>query len=125
MQKRHWLIPGAIALGVTCAAWAASISNLSGQSCGDDTGAWHFVNNQTGGGSGTLDVCFTTGCFNGVPAVESQRIERPLQRCRGRHLAECHFYAAGQARPFRLHLRAEVRKGQVRTAEVSNLPHAR
>lgn len=62
MQKRHWLIPGAIVLGVSAAAWAANISNISGQSCGADTGTWHFVNNQTGGAAaGTLTATWSTG----------------------------------------------------------------
>ena len=62
MQKRYWLIPGAIALGVSCAALAANLSNLSGQSCGDFTGAWHFVNNQTGGApAGTLSATWSSG----------------------------------------------------------------
>lgn len=41
---------------------AVSISNLSGQSCGDSTGTWHFVNNQTGGASaGTLTATWSSG----------------------------------------------------------------
>ena len=41
---------------------AATLSNLSGQSCGDQTGTWHFVNNQTGGAAdGTLTANFTSG----------------------------------------------------------------
>ena len=66
---KKWLKVSALgaAIGaVSVAAWAATISNLSGQSCGATTGAWHFVNNQTGGGSGTLDVCFSSGCISGV-----------------------------------------------------------
>jgi len=43
-------------------AQAATISNLSGQSCGDFTGAWHFVNNQTGGApAGTLNATWSSG----------------------------------------------------------------
>ena len=63
MKKRYWLIPGTIALGVTCAAWAANIGNLSGQSCGDFTGAWHFINNQVPAGSptGTLTATWSSG----------------------------------------------------------------
>ena len=62
MKKRFWLVPGAIALGVTCAAWAVSISNLSGQSCGGDSGNWHFVNNQTGTTTpGTLTATWSNG----------------------------------------------------------------
>ena len=44
------------------AALAATLSNLSGQSCGDAIGTWHFVNNQTGGAAdGTLIANFTSG----------------------------------------------------------------
>lgn len=43
-------------------AIAADISNLSGQSCGDHAGTWHFVNNQTGGAAaGTLIATFSSG----------------------------------------------------------------
>jgi len=67
MKKWHWMsAAGVAALGVATMAYAASISNLSGQSCGAFTGNWHFVNNQTGGGTGTLDVCFSSGCYSGV-----------------------------------------------------------
>jgi hypothetical protein len=67
MKKRYWMSAAAVAaLGVATMAYAASISNLNGQSCGDFTGNWHFINNQTGGNSGTLDVCFSSGCYYGV-----------------------------------------------------------
>ncbi|MDH4137467.1 MAG: hypothetical protein OEW09_12255 [Anaerolineae bacterium] len=43
-------------------AMAASISNLSGQSCGAAEGTWHFVNNQTGGAAaGTLTATWASG----------------------------------------------------------------
>jgi len=46
----------------TVPAHAVTISNLSGQSCGDFTGAWHFVNNQTGGAAaGTLTATWDSG----------------------------------------------------------------
>ncbi len=74
MKKWHWMsAAGVAALGVATMAYAASISNLSGQSCGDFTGNWHFVNNQTGGGTGTLDVCFSSGCYYGCSAVQGER----------------------------------------------------
>jgi hypothetical protein len=38
----------ALTLGFSGMAVAADIENLSGQSCGDDSGEWHFINNQTG-----------------------------------------------------------------------------
>lgn len=51
---------------------AANIGNLSGQSCGDLTGTWHFVNNQTGGApAGTLIATWDSGdtCTVGASAV--------------------------------------------------------
>jgi hypothetical protein len=43
-------------------AVAADLSNLSGQSCGDEIGTWHFVNNQTGGApAGQLTATFSGG----------------------------------------------------------------
>jgi hypothetical protein len=44
-------------------ASAATIENLSGQSCGDLTGTWHFINNQTGGTTtaGTLTATWSGG----------------------------------------------------------------
>jgi len=68
MKKRYWIVSVAMALGVAGgAALAADLSNLSGQSCGDFTGTWHFVNNQTGGAApGTLTAVFTGGsCTTG------------------------------------------------------------
>jgi hypothetical protein len=63
MNKRNWLRPVAVALGIHAgAALAAPLGNLSGQSCGDYTGTWHFVNNQTGGaGAGTLNATWSSG----------------------------------------------------------------
>lgn len=62
MKKHYWLAATAIALGVTGMAFAASLGNLSGQSCGADTGTWHFVNNQTGGAApGTLSATWSSG----------------------------------------------------------------
>lgn len=41
---------------------AATISNISGQSCGDSTGTWHFINNQTGGAAaGSLTATWSSG----------------------------------------------------------------
>lgn len=61
MKKRYW-ITAAVALAVTGVGVAATISNLSGQSCGASTGNWHFVNNQTGGaGAGTLSATWSSG----------------------------------------------------------------
>ena len=63
MKKRYWLSAIATAMVITSgAALAANISNLSGQSCGDATGTWHFVNNQTGGaGPGILNASWSSG----------------------------------------------------------------
>jgi len=63
MNKRNWLRPVAVALGIYAGtALAAQLDNLSGQSCGDYTGTWHFVNNQTGGaGAGTLSATWSSG----------------------------------------------------------------
>lgn len=61
MKKLYWLAPAALLVGVST-AMAASISNLSGQSCGAFTGTWHFVNNQTGGApAGTLTAVWSSG----------------------------------------------------------------
>jgi hypothetical protein len=41
---------------------AADLGNLSGQSCGDFSGTWHFVNNQTGGApAGQLTATWSSG----------------------------------------------------------------
>lgn len=64
MNKRYWLKAAVAALGIAFgAAQAATISNLSGQSCGAFTGTWHFINNQVpaGSGTGTLTATWSTG----------------------------------------------------------------
>ena len=62
MKKQYWFSAAALALGVTGVAFAATLGNLSGQSCGDATGTWHFVNNQTGGaGAGILSASWSSG----------------------------------------------------------------
>jgi hypothetical protein len=51
---------------------AVDISNISGQSCGDLTGTWHFVNNQTGGAAaGVLTATWSSGdsCVVGATNV--------------------------------------------------------
>jgi hypothetical protein len=75
-MKRQWLFVMAalffvvgLALMLTAPAQAADISNLSGQSCGDGCGTWHFVNNQTGGaGPGTLTATWDSGDICSVSA---------------------------------------------------------
>ncbi len=63
MNKILKAVPIALLLaGASSLVGAAGISNLSGQSCGGDTGTWHFVNNQTGGaGAGTLSATWSSG----------------------------------------------------------------
>jgi hypothetical protein len=62
MKKQHWFAAGLLAVGVSSLVYAATISNLSGQSCGASTGTWHFVNNQTGGaGAGLLTATWDSG----------------------------------------------------------------
>lgn len=60
-KKRYWLA-ALLTLGITGAALAATISNINGQSCGGDTGLWHFINNQTGGApAGVLSATWSSG----------------------------------------------------------------
>jgi hypothetical protein len=62
MERWKKLSASAMVLGVAGAAVAASIGNLSGQSCGGQTGTWHFVNNQTGGAAaGSLSATWSSG----------------------------------------------------------------
>jgi hypothetical protein len=61
MNKRYWAA-ALLTLGMSSATIAATIENLSGQSCGGFSGSWHFVNNQTGGaGPGTLTATWSSG----------------------------------------------------------------
>jgi hypothetical protein len=61
MNKRYWAA-ALLTLGMSSATIAATIENLSGQSCGGFSGTWHFVNNQTGGaGPGTLTATWSSG----------------------------------------------------------------
>ena len=61
MRKAMLVLVAVVALaGGTLSA--ASLGNLSGQSCGSFSGTWHFVNNQTGGAAaGTLTATWDTG----------------------------------------------------------------
>lgn len=67
MRKRSFVmtcigvVAGVTLTGVSVSA--ATLSNLSGQSCGDLIGTWHFVNNQVPAGSqlGTLIATFSSG----------------------------------------------------------------
>ena len=62
MKTRYWAAAVAAAVGIAGGAvFAANISNINGQSCGDFTGTWHFVNNQTGGApAGTLNATWSS-----------------------------------------------------------------
>lgn len=72
-----------LALAVSASpAFAVSLSNLQGQSCGDATGTWHFVNNQTGGASaGSLTAVFSSGTCT----VSASAVNKTTQ----------HFYCTG------------------------------
>lgn len=74
MKKLNLVIAVAMTM-VSGSAFAATISNLSGQSCGDLTGTWHFVNNQTGGAAaGALSASWSSGdtCTVGASAVNAK-----------------------------------------------------
>jgi hypothetical protein len=51
-----------LVLGVSGAALAATLNPAHIGSTCDGSGLWHFVNNQTGGGAGTLTLDFNDGC---------------------------------------------------------------
>jgi hypothetical protein len=64
-KKQALLLFVGVALALTAGAspvHAAVISNLNGQSCGDFSGNWHFVNNQTGGApAGQITATWSSG----------------------------------------------------------------
>ena len=61
-MKKWMLVFTAIVALAGGTLMAATLGNLSGQSCGSGTGTWHFVNNQTGGAAdGTLYATFSDG----------------------------------------------------------------
>ena len=62
MRKWIMVFLAVIALGGG-SLMAVSISNINGQSCGDFSGTWHFVNNQVpaGSGEGTLTATWSSG----------------------------------------------------------------
>ena len=63
-NRNSILVIALIVIATAGAAYAAVLSNGSGQSCGDFEGTWHFVNVQTGGAAaGTLTADFTSGTF--------------------------------------------------------------
>lgn len=62
-SKKYWVMGATAAMVlVSSPAVAATLSNGSGQSCGDQMGVFHFVNNQTGGAApGQLTASFSDG----------------------------------------------------------------
>ena len=70
MKKQTWILAVVTALALSGGvALAATLSNGSGQSCGDFEGTWHFVNNQTGGApAGTLEATFSGGVISAGPS---------------------------------------------------------
>ena len=94
-MNKYWVAGASAALVmVSSPAVAATLSNGSGQSCGDAIGVWHFVNNQTGGaGAGTLTATFTDGTVWTVgaskvlsstnDATRTGEMWRVLKRCCG------------------------------------------
>lgn len=72
MKKRYLLMT--MALLAAGGASAADLANGHGQSCGDFSGTWHFVNNQTGGAAaGTFTATWSSGdtCSVGPSKVNS------------------------------------------------------
>jgi hypothetical protein len=74
MKKWQWISAlGVAAVSVATAVYAAEIGNLSGQSCGGQTGTWHFINNQvpSGSGTGTLTATWSSGnsCSTSASAI--------------------------------------------------------
>lgn len=62
-----------VLLASVVAVWAATQDNWSGQSCGGQTGTWHFVNNQTGGvrTPGTLYASWNGGATQCIAEASS------------------------------------------------------
>ena len=78
MKTRVWVAAAAVAMtAVTGSIVAANISNVSGQSCGDFSGNWHFVNNQTDGAAG--GQLYATWDSGDVCLVEASKVNRNTQ----------------------------------------------
>jgi hypothetical protein len=62
-DMRKWILGLSAVVALTGGTlMAATLGNLAGQSCGDFSGVWHFVNNQTGGApQGTLTATWSSG----------------------------------------------------------------
>ena len=106
-MKRLWLflIVGLALVAGVVPAQAAVISNLSGQSCGDFSGVWHFVNNQTGGApEGTLTATWDSGDTCTVAATTGAPKHSTLLLHRVRHAVDRLHESAGPARAVRLRL---------------------
>ncbi len=67
----------ALTLGLSGMALAADIGNLSGQSCGDDSGMWHFVNPQTRGAA--AGVLMAEGSSGDTCTVSASQVSRNNQ----------------------------------------------
>lgn len=68
MKKLSGLLVFAATVCLSGAAFAATLSNGSGQSCNGE-GTFHFVNNQTGGAAaGVLTALFSTGTCTVSPS---------------------------------------------------------
>lgn len=73
MKHSRGLRPAVAVLSLVFgAAQAASISNLSGQSCGSFSGTWHFINNQVPGGSGTGTLTATWSSADSCSVLASK-----------------------------------------------------
>jgi hypothetical protein len=72
MTRKFFTMLGLVLALSASSAFAANLANLSGQSRGDFSGTWHFVNNQTGGApAGTLTATWSSGdtCIVGASKV--------------------------------------------------------
>ena len=79
MKHKKYVVMGATAVlvAISSPAVAAQLANGSGQSCGDEMGVWHFVNNQTGGAApGMLTASFSDGT---VWTVEPTAVNKNTQ----------------------------------------------
>ena len=77
IQKSSMVTAFALCLSLTAgSAFAADLSNASGQSCTGD-GTWHFVNNQTGGAAaGLLTAMFDSGSQGPLgPSAVNNRVQ--------------------------------------------------
>jgi hypothetical protein len=75
-QSKKFLMSMALAAGISGSVIAADLGNLSGQSCGDLTGTWHFINNQTGNAAkGKLSASFS----GGVCVVDASTVLKSTQ----------------------------------------------